>query len=55
MNIDRRYFLTSSTFALAGAALARVPMMGQTQAQAPPVPKFEDIRRNVGIFTRQGR
>jgi cyclase len=54
VTIDRRYFVTTSTLALAGAAFARVPLWGQTPAQPPPVPKFEDLRRNVGFFTGQG-
>jgi glyoxylase-like metal-dependent hydrolase (beta-lactamase superfamily II) len=57
---DRRTFLTTSSLALAGTAFARVPLLGQAPAQAPPAPaappvtRFEDIRRNVGYFTGQG-
>lgn len=58
MTFDRRHFLTTSSFALAGSALARVPLVGQAgQPQTTPPPavtKFEDIRRNVGIFTGRG-
>ena len=59
MALDRRRFLTTSSLALAGSALARVPLLGQGQApaQTPPPPavtKFEDLRRNVGFFTGQG-
>jgi cyclase len=57
VTFDRRRFLTTSSLALAGTAFARVPLFGQTPAQAPatpPVTKFEDIRRNVGYFTGQG-
>ena len=57
MTVDRRRFLTTSSLALAGSALARVPLIGQAPAaQAPPptVTAFEDIRRNVGIFTGRG-
>jgi cyclase len=57
MSVDRRHFLTTSSLALAGTALARVPLIGQAPpAQAPPptVTAFEDIRRNVGIFTGRG-
>ena len=56
MIFDRRQFLSTSSFALAGAAFARVPLVGQAPAQAPPpaVTAFEDIRRNVGVFTGRG-
>jgi glyoxylase-like metal-dependent hydrolase (beta-lactamase superfamily II) len=62
LTFDRRRFLTTSSLALAGTALARVPLVGQTPAQTPPpaqapppaVTKFEDVRRNVGIFTGRG-
>jgi cyclase len=51
---NRRDFLHTSTLALAGAGLARVPLFGQAAQPAPPVTKFEDVRRNVGIFIGQG-
>ena len=56
MTFDRRTFLTTSSLALAGTAFARVPLLGQPAQTppAPPVTKFEDIRRNVGFFTGQG-
>ena len=56
MTFDRRQFLSTSSFAIAGAALARVPVFGQAPAQTPPpaVTAFEDIRRNVGVFTGRG-
>lgn len=59
MSVSRREFLNSSSLALAGAAFARVPLIGQTPQTAPPAapaatPKFEDVRRNVGIFTARG-
>lgn len=55
MRHDRRQFLTSASFALAGAAFARVPLLAQGgQPQAPPPTTFTDIRRNVGFFTGQG-
>ncbi len=56
MTLDRRHFLTTS-LALAGTALYRVPLIGQGgQPQTPPpaVTKFEDLRRSVGIFTGRG-
>lgn len=56
MSISRREFLNASSIALAGSAVWRVPLLGQTPAPAPPptVTKFEDVRRNVGIFTGRG-
>ena len=54
MTFNRRDFLTTSSLALAGAALARVPLLGQPAQQAPPQTTFKDIRRNVGFFTGQG-
>jgi glyoxylase-like metal-dependent hydrolase (beta-lactamase superfamily II) len=57
VTFTRRDFLNSSSLALAGTALGRVPLFGQAAPpqQAPPVtPKFEDLRRNVGIFTARG-
>lgn len=54
MHMDRRNFLTTASLALAGVAAARVPLASQPAAPAPPVTKFEDIRRNVGIFTGRG-
>src|SRR5690606_31383949 len=53
VSMDRRAFLTTSSLALAGAALARVPLLAQA-GQNPPTTTFTDIRRNVGIFTGQG-
>src|SRR6185503_15367260 len=55
MNFSRREFLNSSSLAVAGAALWRVPLAGQAaQPPAPAVTRFEDVRRNVGIFTGRG-
>jgi glyoxylase-like metal-dependent hydrolase (beta-lactamase superfamily II) len=51
---DRRHFLTTSSLALAGAALTRVPVIGQGAQQPPPQTVFTDLRRNVGFFTGQG-
>ena len=53
MSISRRQFVHSASLALAGAAAWRVPLLGQAPP-APAVTKFEDIRRNVGIFTGRG-
>jgi glyoxylase-like metal-dependent hydrolase (beta-lactamase superfamily II) len=50
---SRRQFISSSTAALAGTAFARIG--GAAQQPAPPtVTKFEDVRRNVGIFSGRG-
>jgi cyclase len=64
MKLDRRQFIAVSSGALALSPIARVFGEGQApppqapppaQAAAPPaVPKFEDVRRNVGIFTMRG-
>ena len=60
MKLDRRQFIAFSTGALAATPLARVLAQGQppaapaTQAPPAPVPKFEDVRRNVGVFTMRG-
>jgi cyclase len=54
MSLSRREFLNSSSLALAGAAAWRVPLLGQAAQPAPAVTKFEDVRRNVGIFTGRG-
>jgi glyoxylase-like metal-dependent hydrolase (beta-lactamase superfamily II) len=60
MMIDRRQFIVVSSGALAVTPFARA-LAGQAPAQppaqaAPPpaVPKFEDVRRNVGVFTMRG-
>ncbi len=49
MNWNRREFITASSLGLA-AALGRRSL----SAQAPAVPKFADVRRNVGVFTARG-
>ena len=60
MTITRRQFVSTSSLSLAAVGLTRVPLLGQTPAgqppaaQAPPVTKFEEIRRGVGIFTATG-
>jgi len=53
---NRRDFLTTSALALAGTGVMRVPLLGQAAQQSPPptVTKFEDIRRNVGMFSGRG-
>jgi cyclase len=59
MKIDRRQFIAYSSGALAVSPLARAfaqaPAQSAPQSPAPPaVPKFEDVRRNVGLFTMRG-
>jgi len=65
MKIDRRQFIVVSSGALAvtpftrgfaaGQAPAQAPGQPPAPAAAPPaVPKFEDVRRNVGLFTMRG-
>jgi glyoxylase-like metal-dependent hydrolase (beta-lactamase superfamily II) len=50
--MNRRQFLVSSSFGLAGASLSRSPAWAQ-QAAAP-VTTFAELRRGVGYFTGQG-
>ena len=61
MTFTRRQFINSSTAALAGTAFSRLAIGSQapagTQPQTPPAPvvtKFDDVRRNVGIFSGRG-
>ncbi|MGH9350274.1 MAG: MBL fold metallo-hydrolase [Vicinamibacterales bacterium] len=56
MTFTRRQFIHASTCAVAGSALLRLPAGAQTPAQpAPPaVTRFEDLRRNIGIFVGRG-
>jgi cyclase len=53
VTLTRREFINSSTVAVAGVAFGRLAG-AQPQAPAPTVTKFEDVRRNVGIFTGRG-
>lgn len=63
MTWTRRQFINASTAAMAGTAFSRLAFGGQAsppasqaapQAAPPTVTKFEDVRRNVGIFTGRG-
>lgn len=56
MTYNRRHFMTTSALALAGTGLLRVPLIGQQPAPSmpPPVTRFEDVRRGVGIFSGRG-
>lgn len=53
--MNRRQFIISSA-SVAGAAFARVPAWAQPPAApaAPPVTKFDELRRGVGIFIGTG-
>lgn len=53
MVFNRRQFIRSSSLALTGVAIAGVPAWPHGM-QAPPVTKFEELRRGVGIFTGRG-
>jgi cyclase len=53
VTFTRRQFINSSAVALAGTAVSRLGI-AQPQAPAPTVTKFEDVRRNVGIFSGRG-
>ncbi len=58
MSWSRREFIVTSSLAAAAGTLQQVNVFGQQQpAGAPPppaVPKFEPLRRNMGIFTARG-
>jgi len=51
--MNRRQFITSSSLGLAGLTVGR-SAWAQAPAQAPPVTKFEELRRGVGIFIGSG-
>ena len=53
MTFTRRQFMHSSMSAVAGSALLRFAA-GAQPAQLAVETKFEDLRRNVGIFTGRG-
>lgn len=63
MSWNRRDFITLSSLGLAsalglheriGGAPGRGTLFAQAPAQAPAVPAFADVRRNVGVFTARG-
>jgi glyoxylase-like metal-dependent hydrolase (beta-lactamase superfamily II) len=57
VELTRRNFLSVSSLALAGVTAGRASVSGQAPAgapQTPPVTKFEEIRRGVGIFSGNG-
>jgi glyoxylase-like metal-dependent hydrolase (beta-lactamase superfamily II) len=55
MQWNRRDFITASSLGLVSAFGPRSLFAQAPGAQqAPTVPKFEDVRRNVGVFTARG-
>jgi glyoxylase-like metal-dependent hydrolase (beta-lactamase superfamily II) len=55
MPFNRREFVTlSSLGVLTLAQRSLFAQAGRGAAQAPTVPKFEDVRRNIGVFTARG-
>jgi glyoxylase-like metal-dependent hydrolase (beta-lactamase superfamily II) len=57
--MNRRQFIATSSATLAGVALAPAYVRGlvfggQAPAAAPPVTKFEELRRGVGMFSGNG-
>ena len=54
LSINRRRFVSASAMSVAALGLGRVRLFGQAAPQAPPVTKFEEIRRGVGIFSGNG-
>ena len=54
MTFTRRQFIHSSTHLVLGSSFLRLSAGAQTPAQPPPETRFEDLRRNVGIFTGRG-
>ena len=53
MSLDRRQFVVLSALGFAGTLGDRL-VFAQAPAQAPTVPEFKDVRRNVGTFTARG-
>jgi glyoxylase-like metal-dependent hydrolase (beta-lactamase superfamily II) len=61
MSWNRRDFITASSLGLVsafalpgGRSRASGTLFAQAPAQAPTVPEFKDVRRNVGVFTARG-
>jgi glyoxylase-like metal-dependent hydrolase (beta-lactamase superfamily II) len=55
MKWNRREFVTASSVGLVSAlGGARLGAQAPGGAQAPVVPEFKDVRRNVGVFTARG-
>jgi cyclase len=54
MSTTRRRFVVTSSLALAGGALRRMPVLAQQPAPTPPATAFTNVRGSVGIFTGSG-
>src|SRR5262245_65665787 len=52
--MNRRQFVKSSSLGIAGLAIGPSSWAQAPAAQAPPVTKFEDLRRGVGMFIGNG-
>ncbi len=52
--MKRREFLATSSLAIIAAALKELPIRAHQGQVPPPTPKFQDLRRGVGIFSMQG-
>ena len=52
--MNRRQFVTSSSLGLAGLVVGGRVWAQAPAAQAPPVTKFEELRRGVGMFIGNG-
>src|SRR5262245_56650486 len=53
--MNRRQFLTTSSMSVAGIAMAGLAAFAQAPAaQSPPVTRFEELRRGVGMFIGTG-
>jgi glyoxylase-like metal-dependent hydrolase (beta-lactamase superfamily II) len=53
MHLTRRDFVVLSSLGFVGSLGDRW-VFAQAPAQAPTVPEFKDVRRNVGVFTARG-
>ena len=54
MQFNRREFVTLSSLGVLTLSQRSLFAQAPGAAQAPTVPKFEDVRRNVGVFTARG-
>ena len=54
MKWNRRQFVTTSSLGLVGALSSRSLFAQAPAAQQPVVPAFQDVRRNVSVFTARG-
>lgn len=54
MKWNRRQFVTTSSLGLIGALGSRSLFAQAPAAQQPVVPAFQDVRRNISVFTARG-